>query len=399
MRTVKLDSSFILLSAIFLLAAAGGLTVIFAVRADPLKEALSGDRVVSTLFVIEDGGKPLSSFVLMYYPETARGAVFDVPGSVGLIIQSLNRVDSIDALYAPRRYGDFQREVGSLLGLDIAFRVILSVENLAGLVDLLEGVELFVPDPMAVYGAGDPILLPSGLVRLDGGKARLYATYELAEDDREDGVTRRQRLFLALLKRLGERNEYLKGSEVFPFFDSLIETSVDGRTAMRLFDAFAALDSDRIAMQRVGGNLREVSGKTLLFPFYDGNLIKEIVKQTLSSLVRKSEGTITERVFTVEVLNGTPSSGLARRTAELLRGFGYDIIAVSNADRNDHEKTTVVDRSGYEDMARIFADVIRCSNIRSESRYQDSMDLQNLEIRADFTIIIGKDFNGRYVVE
>lgn len=399
MRSAKLDSSFILLAAIFLLAAGGGLTVFFAVRADPLKEALSGDRVITTLFVIEDGGKPLSSFVLLYYPETARGAVFDVPGSVGLIIQSLNRVDSIDTLYAPRRYGDFQREVGSLLGLEIAFSVVLSLDKLAGLVDLLEGVELFVPDAIAIYDETTPILLPSGLVRLDGAKARKFATYELKEDDREDGVARRQRLFLALLKRLGERNEYLKGKDVFPFFDSLIETSVDGRTAMRLFDAFAAMDSDRIFMQRVGGNLRDVSGKPLLFPFYDGNLIKEIVNQALSSLVRRSEGTITERVFTVEVLNGTPSSGMARRTAELLRGFGYDIIAVSNADRNDIEKTTVVDRSGYEDMARIFADVIRCSNIRSESRYRDSIDPQNLDIRADFTIIIGKDFNGRYVVE
>jgi hypothetical protein len=151
----------------------------------------------------------------------------------------------------------------------------------------------------------------------------------------------------------------------------------------------------------VGGNVREVSGQTLLFPSYDGSLVKDIVRQTLGGLTRQVDGSLSDRVFTVEVLNGTMTNGLAGRTAELLRGFGYDVISIGNADRNDYEQTEIIDRSGYDEVARTFGDIIRCDNIRIEAPVRDNpeteLNLQNFEYRSDFTVIIGRDFNGRYV--
>jgi hypothetical protein len=151
----------------------------------------------------------------------------------------------------------------------------------------------------------------------------------------------------------------------------------------------------------VGGNIREVSGQALIFPYWDGSLVKDIVRQTSAGLVRPAESTLGDRVFTVEVLNGTVVSGLAGRTAELFQNFGYDIIAVGNADRNDYESTIIIDRSGSEEMVRAFGDVIRCTNIRFEApNYaQEGIDLllQNYEYQPDITLILGNDFNGRYV--
>jgi anionic cell wall polymer biosynthesis LytR-Cps2A-Psr (LCP) family protein len=399
MRRMKVDSSAFLLIAIFLLLLGGGIATYFSLRTDPIKDALSGDRVVNALFVIAQDGKPLNSYVLMMYPATKRAAVFDVPGEIGLIIRSVNRVDRIDTLYHPQRNSEYIREVSSLLGIDIPFFVTIDIKKLGSLVDLFSGIELFIPDPVAIYDPPAPILLPGGVVTLDGEKAQLYATYELFEEDKELIVARRQRLFLALLKRLGEKNDFLKLPAVEKIYLGLMDSSMNPRTRSLLFDEYVAIDTDRLIIQRVGGNLKDVSGKMLLFPFYDGNLIKEIVKQTLSSLTRMSEGPITERVFTVEVLNGTPGAGLARRTAELLQGFGYDVISTGNADRNDYEKTEITDRSGYGDMAQIFADVIKCRVLRSEPQASPSQDIQSVEYKADFTIIIGKDFNGRFVVE
>jgi hypothetical protein len=54
-------------------------------------------------------------------------------------------------------------------------------------------------------------------------------------------------------------------------------------------------------------------------------------------------------------------------------------------------------------MVRTFADIIRCRNIRFDTQAAENIELgieitiQNLEYRSDFTLIIGKDFNGRYV--
>ena len=131
-------------------------------------------------------------------------------------------------------------------------------------------------------------------------------------------------------------------------------------------------------------------------------MIREIVRQTLGGLVR-TEDALVDRVFTVEILNGTATTGLAGRTAELFRGFGYDVISVSNADRNDYDRTLVIDRSGYQEMARAFGELIRCRNIRFDSPDQENPELdlliQNFEYRSDFTLILGRDFNGRYVAE
>ncbi|MDR1353180.1 MAG: LCP family protein [Treponema sp.] len=397
------DASFILIILIVVFLAGGIVFALTYLRQDPIEEVLSGDRVINTLFVIEDRGKPLASYVLMYYRDTGKAAVFDIPGSVGLILRGINRVDRIAAIYDPDRISPFEAEIEGLLGIEISFSVINNTEQLGRMVDLIGGVEIFIPARVAVYDTGNMVFFPSGLARLDGDKARSYINYQLPDEDPDQLSFRRQRFFLALLKRLGEQNAILRNSEAASQFHTMIRTGMSARLQARFFSELAAIDTDRINIQTVGGNVREVSGQALLFPYYDGSLIKEIVRQSLGSLTRRLEGDLTERVFTVEILNGTNTIGLAGRTAELLRSFGYDVIAIGNADRSDYWDTQIVDRSGFQDMAEIFADIIRCENIHFESRVSDDpvsdigIDLQNLEYKADFTLIIGRDFNGRYV--
>ncbi|QQO11139.1 LCP family protein [Breznakiella homolactica] len=397
MKQGKIDASVYLLVLIILLLIGGTIFTVFILRQDPLEEIFAGDRVINTLFIIEDQKKPLSSFVLLYYPATKRAAVFDIPGEVGLIIQQINRVDRIDTVYSPQKPDPYEVEIERLLGLDINFSVVFTLENFGKLVDLIEGIDIFIPSRIELLEEGDPILFPSGMVRLDGEKVRRYLAFRHEEEESEVVHTRRQRVFLGLIKRLGEQNEFLKKPAAAKFFHGLMRSDMSQTTRTRLFDELRGIDTDRVSAQIVTGNIREVSGQRLIFPYYDGSLIKEVVRQNLSSLTRQVEGTMTERVFTVEVLNGTPSSGLARRTADLLQGFGYDVITVGNADENDVERTEIIDRSGYDAMVRIFADLIRCQNIRSEVPAPEDMDVRNFEYKADFTLILGRDFNGRYV--
>jgi hypothetical protein len=312
-------------------------------------------------------------------------------------------VDRIDRIYDPQKTTAFEKEVETLLGIDINFSVIIGTENLGKVVDLIEGVELFIPSAGEIYDDENSILFPYGVTRLDGDKAKLYFTYELPEEDGEMARFRRQRFFLSFIKSLGEWTEYLKAPRVARYYHPLLKSGMSQRTRIRLFDELAKVDMDRVNIQSVGGTTREVSGQTLLFPYYDGSLIKEIVRQSLAALTRQVEGAISERVFTVEILNGTATPGLAGRTAELLRGFGYDIISIGNADHSDYDSTEIVDRSGHEDIVRTFADIIRCKNIRFEALTPEvielgiEIDIQNLEYRSDFTLILGKDFDGRYV--
>lgn len=403
MKNTETDASAFLLGIIVLLVAGGIFLVLLILRSDPIEEALTEDRVINTLFVIEKDQKPLGSYVLFYYPATKRAAIFDIPGELGLIIQQINRVDRIDQVYDPQRPAAFEKEVEKLLGIDVNFSVVIEIENLEKAVDLIEGVELFIPSAVEIYDDENSILFPYGVTRLDGGKAKLYFSYELPEESSDMIRFRRQRFFLSFLKSLGERAEYLKIPKIARYYQPLLKTSMNRYTRVRLFDELAKADIERVNIQLVGGTSREVSGQVLLFPYYDGSLIKEIVRQSLAALTRQVEGAVTERIFTVEVLNGTTTAGLAGRTAELLRGFGYDVISIGNADHSDYEITEIIDRSGYEDVGRTFAEIIRCKNIRSELTRPENIELgidmnfQNPEYRSDFTLIIGKDFNGRYI--
>jgi anionic cell wall polymer biosynthesis LytR-Cps2A-Psr (LCP) family protein len=416
-RKVKNDASVLLLLLIVLLLAAGIYFAAYYLRPDPVRESIAGERVINTLFVIENEDssadryqlRPLASYVLMYSPATRRAAIIDIPGSLGQVIQRVNRVDRIDSVYDPRRITPFKQEIEVLLGIEISFHVVITLENLGKITDLIKGVELFIPAPVNEYQDGQThadgsplrILFPSGINRLDGDKAKVYITYELPEENSELAIFRRQRFFMGFINRLGEQNEFLNNQHVARTFHSLIRTGNNRRIQARLFDEFAKIDTSRVSIQSVGGNVREVSGQALIFPHWDGSLIKEIVRQTLAGLAQPAENMLGDRIFTVEILNGTPITGLAGRTAELFRGFGYEIISIGNADRNDYDRTVVIDRSGYQNVVRAFADIIRCTNIRYDSpEFADpeiDLGIRIFEHRADITLILGRDFNGRHV--
>jgi len=399
LKIIKGDASFLLLALIILLFICGVVISVIVFRSNPVEDAFSTNRVINVLFVIEDNKMPVSAYVLMYYPVTKRAAIFDIPGDLGLLIAKINRVDRIDRVYDPQKIGSYQSEIEKLLGIEMTFSFVITKENLVSIVDLLEGVEIFIPAPVS-YRDGDTIILfPSGMTVLDGDKASLYATYSLPHEDNDMAVFRRQRFFLGLLHRQIQMNEKLNNPQAAKMYHSFFRTSMKERPMMLLFNEFVNIDTDRTNIQSVGGNVREVSGQMLIIPHWDGNLVKEVVRQTSGTLTREIEAHFIERNLTVEVLNGTAVNGLAGRTAEMLRSFGFDVISIGNADRSNYDSTLIIQRSADDAMVKSFADVIRCNNIRREIMPAESENeaLQNVDYKADITLLIGRNFNGRYV--
>jgi anionic cell wall polymer biosynthesis LytR-Cps2A-Psr (LCP) family protein len=401
LKILKGDASFLLLGLIIFLLASGITISIIVFRSNPVEEAFSTNRVINVLFVIENNKMPISTYVLMYYPVTKRAAIFDIPEDLGLLIAKINRVDRIDRVYDPQRLGNYQNEIEKLLGVEITFSFIITKENLVSIVDMLEGVEIFIPAPVSYRDDEGIILFPSGMTVLDGDKASLYATYSLPHEDSEMSVFRRQRFFLGYLHRQIQMNERLNNPQAAKMYHTFFRTSMNQHAMTLLLDEFVNIDTDRTNIQSVGGNLREVSGQMLIIPHWDGNLVKEVVRQTLGTLTREMEENFVERNLTVEVLNGTAVNGLAGRTAEMLRSFGFDIISIGNADRSNYEDTLIIQRTSDETLAKSFSDVIRCNNIRKEitpEAKENETLIHDTEYKADITLLIGRNFKGRYVI-
>ncbi|MDR0684409.1 MAG: LCP family protein [Spirochaetaceae bacterium] len=396
----QIDFSLFLLAGIVFIVAGAVVSVALMLNRDFEEAGINDGRAITTLFVIEHEGKPLGAYLLLYNQVTKNAAGFEIPGELGLLLHQINRVDRIDTVYQSGKIATYIREVEKLFDIKVNYNFVFVMKNLSRAVDLLEGVTVFIPGDIKLSDS-EAVLFSSGLTKLDGDKAVEYLSYPASDYDIETGQQRSQRFFVALLKRFGEKKDYLSSSDVSRLFQSLIETNMGGRILAQFFNELSYINIDRFTIASVGGIMREVSGKKLLVPLYDGSLIKEIVRQTLSDLAQRNGSTGGNRVFTVEVLNGSGVTGLAGRTAELIRGFGYDVINVGNADSADYAFTEIIDRSNFSGEAKKFAEIIKCKRVitvEEEKPFQDGMvmPLEDYNYKADFTLILGRDFDGRY---
>jgi hypothetical protein len=73
----------------------------------------------------------------------------------------------------------------------------------------------------------------------------------------------------------------------------------------------------------------------------------------------------------------------------VFQSFGYEIVSLANADSADYLNTVVLDRKGRLEAAQKVAELIRCKRVYS--RLSEGGDLT-----IDVTVLLGKDFDGRY---
>jgi LytR cell envelope-related transcriptional attenuator len=84
----------------------------------------------------------------------------------------------------------------------------------------------------------------------------------------------------------------------------------------------------------------------------------------------------------VQVLNATPTRGLARRATGYLRDRGFDVVDVATAPQA-RDSTLVIDRSGHPDWAQLVARAL--GGVAVESRLDSSRYL-------DVTVLVGRDW-------
>ena len=395
-RGGKLEKSMIFLFLVFFIIIVTSLIVVSALQVDPVEEMIKNEEPIKILFVLEDDEKVLFTDVFIYYPVSGRGALFNIPGNTGAIYSSLGRVDRIDMVYREKGIDAYRQEIEKLSGQSIPFSMVCSVDNFKVLTDLLGGLKIFVPYPVDIQAEnGNRWLLPSGVNNLDGDKILTYLYYNSPEETEGEVQDRYQNVIIAFLAAINKNINTMFLEENFKEYDDYFETNLEAKDLRIILETVAHVDSERLAPRSITGSVRVVDGKSLLFPHYDGELVKDLFKQTVSSLVSVVD-TIYDRIYVLEVQNGTSVQGLARNTSILLQGFGFDVLSSVNADRNDYEETIIINHIGNDEIAKNLGDIISCSNIITEDVLPESAGME-AETRVDFTIILGKDFDGRYV--
>jgi polyisoprenyl-teichoic acid--peptidoglycan teichoic acid transferase len=389
-RGRRADRSIILLVVIVLIVAATGFFAWRQIREDQITGVLKKKQPLNTLFIFSNGDTALFFEAFFYNPQTRKGSIFYVPANVGGVIPNINKVDGIDVLYARRNAAPLKKRVEDLLGVPLQCVIDISRDESGRLVDLLGGVELFIPNPVDITVGGRRVLLPSGSVVLDGDKARDFLSYQDPLESDAETVGRRQRFLQALLKSLGENSAFLLQRAPFRVARGLLHTDLRSRALASFVMEMGHFDAERMVLQRVLGTTRSVDGRDLLFPHQDGELLKQAVKQAMAANASSEFVPADALTITVEVLNGTRTAGLANRARELLQSYDFEVMAPNNADNDQYANTVVLDRKGNLDNAKKVADIIHCTRVYAKPDPQ-------LDQAVDVTLILGRDFDGRYV--
>jgi len=383
---------------IFLIILSVILFMAVSLRTDAIGERLADDQVIRVLSVMDDGeNNVIFSNVLIYYPVSKKAAVVNIPGNTGAIYQSLGRVDRIDKVYEEKGIEPYRKEIEKLLGCNIPFHMVFKLNDFIYLTDILNGLRIFNPSPVdTVSESGERWLLPSGAVNFDGDKISTYLKYHIEDENPSDEQERFQNVITAFFSTLHDKRSYIASGNVFSKkVLKLIHMNLDKDDSFRLLGMISEMDAETIVRQTVTGRVRIVDSQKLLFPLNNGEFIKEAVKQSTNMLL-SSTGTYASRVYVLEIKNGTTVQGLAHNTSILFQNASYDVLSAMNADSNDYEKTVIIDHIGNKEIAAMVGDFIHCTNI-----VEEEVDLSNTESETaadvDFTIILGKDFDGRYV--
>lgn len=390
----KVRASAIFLSLIVAIIAGVVVALFLLLRTNVIDETLRAEGVLNTLWVLSDGeGNALTTNVISFYPETGRAASFNIAGNTGAIYRSIDRTDRIDAVYKERGIASYKEEIERLIGKTVPFTIEISLDDFGALVDTLGGVSVFVPYPIDEADGEKRFLFPSGAVVLDGDKARDYLLYRAASDTDSELDERRQGVFISFLTAFGENRDVIFSRNNFAYFRDAFRSNLARGDLRDLLERMFAMDTEHITLQTVTGSPREVDGKVLIFPYYDGQLMKDIVNQTINTMVSQDTDA---RVYALVIQNGTTQQGLARNTGILLRSAGYEVLETENADRDDYENTRIIDHTGDREAAETLGDFLRCTNIVSGEAAREA-EGGDASLQADFTLILGRDFDGRYV--
>ncbi len=387
----RIDYGIFVIIAVVAILVAAGVIIYLQVRTDAVTEYTQSNDRVAVLFVQEVAGEAEFSQVAILDVRTGKIALFDVPGHLGTVVENLDRIDRIDTLYNQGNVEAYRAEVAEIFGIEIPFFVAVDRQGLGRLVDFAEGIDLFITESFRTEDSAHLVRLPGGSVSLDGAKAADYAAAELPGESYEERATRSQKLAQALFRAMGAKADLLTHEDVLPYVHRSMETNLDQRGVASLISLYERIDADQIVTRRVQGNVRavETGGETkeLLFPHFDGRWLRQTVTQVIDTLAQEGEVVESPSTISVEILNGTDVTGLARRTKQLYERYGFDVVSFDNADRTDQENTIVIDRQGDPAAAQRAAEIIRAPRVDSEP----------VDSPIDVTIILGRDFDGTYV--
>lgn len=290
-------------------------------------------------------------------PKTNEARMLSIPRDLWVTIPGHGE-DKINAAYA---YGGPRLMVETIkenLGLPINNYVEINFVGFMALVDELGGVHIDFP-----YAARDlksGLDVPAGTDLLDGEQALAYSRARHYEEYRDGSwrsvdandigrTGRQQEVMAALLARLKRPSSITEAGDIAGSMSRHL--TIDSKLANESV-ASMLWDYKGIITGSINGETLPTTSQTI------NGLSVQLMKEPEAStvLARFRAGTTVsaaDESLTLEVLNGTGTTGAASQMSHRLESLGYTVSTVGNAGTNSYSQTTVIVPEGSEHGDRI----------------------------------------------
>ena len=337
-------------------------------------------------------------------PTTLQAGVLSIPRDLWVPIPGYNqgRINTAHRLGEMYNYPGggpaLAREtVEYNVGVPIQYYVRLNFQGFVDLVNLIGGIDIYVPEPINDplypdhnYGY-DPLYIAAGQQHFDGEMALKYARTRHDSNDFQR-ADRQQQVLLAILERVTSLNMLPQLAprigELYKIMDQSVSTNLTLDEILALAGLAIKVDRSQIRFAVIDQTCTEdyitPEGAQVLIPLRER--MRE-VRDYVFGGAEVAQQTVEEENATIGVFNGTQRAGLAASTVEYLQAQGFAVAVFGNADGPDHATTSIVlNRSKPVTAARL----ARLLGLPQTA----IVNASNLAAGQDITIILGNDYTG-----
>lgn len=386
---------------------------------EPMQVLLMG---VST----DNGGKLTDTIIIATYnPKNQSASLLSIPRDtfVGKNPQTGTGSDKINSLY--QRGPEYTLEkVNQLTGLDIKYYMVIENQALIELVDVIGGVEFYVPIDMDYDDTSQDlhIHLKEGLQTLDGDKAEQllrfrknnnFTTYPKEYGGDDYGRMRTQREFMIeTAKQTIKAKNILKIKDIIDIVYEYVETNLSIATIKDYVPYAINIDISTIESIVLPGASYGPPSYPLWFFIADkketAKLIEELYGGKEEGVVDEitevdgkdvvdedtetdetNDNTVTQVDKTeasdiqIELLNGSDSKDKLAKVKKELQKIGYNVI--NSTTTTSTAKTTIINKTDVNSQfTENIKEVLGVGNVSTSSVSSNKVDI---------TIIIGKDYD------
>lgn len=249
-----------------------------------------------------------------------------------------------------------ENTVEEYTGVKINYYGMIDFRAFQEAVDTVNGIDITLDEPYTdpTMRIGKKLLsLPAGTSHLDGGTALGYARsrYGAARGDFDRGE-HQQKVMVGIKDKVlsaGTFSNPLKVSQLLDTLGNRVQTNFAMNDLMRLYDLSKQIQSNNItsvdlAMEgEAVVTTATIGDQSVVVPKAGVNDYSEVKLYIRSKLI---DGFIIKEQPTIVILNGSNRPGAAKKRADELKSYGYNVLQVADAPNSELTSTTLVDMTG-----------------------------------------------------